>query len=99
VAAASQRTIEFTMPHNGNRRIFSTHHFFVHRGRATLVGIARRRQTMRNMRNVRREWAGDDAANVAVAAAGGIVAALLAMVLAMGELAGLVHEQFAMLPL
>ncbi len=54
---------------------------------------------MRTVRNVRRKWAGDDAANVAVAAAGGIVAALLAMVLAMGELAGLVHEQFAMLPL
>ena len=54
---------------------------------------------MRNTRNVRRDWAIDDAANVAVVAAGGLVAALFAMALAMGELAGLVHEQFAMFPL
>lgn len=53
---------------------------------------------MRSSGSARLRWPIDDAANVAVVAAGGLVVALFALALTMGELAGLVHEQLARIP-
>jgi len=53
---------------------------------------------MRIAKRAQRRWTGDEAASVAVAAAGGLMAALFVMALAIGELAGLMHEQFALIP-
>lgn len=52
---------------------------------------------MRKPASPHRRWAIDEAASVAIAAAGGILAALLAMVVVVDELAGLVHGQLPML--
>jgi hypothetical protein len=53
---------------------------------------------MRNPATAHQRGASDDAAAVAAVAAGGLVAALFALVLAVDELAVLVQHPFAMFP-